>query len=691
MKKLVFALTALVATSFPMWSYEYPEGYVTVDNIKYECNRNGKADVAGYEGEPKDVIIPASVNYEGIEYTVTEVSSGSFYECSSLTSITLPPTIIDIDNGAFGGCTNLKEVTFEGDGAKRDLCISCTIAYDTETIMEVSAFNNCPSLSKIVVGRVIKPNYTYLEKKIVYGIFADSPIKEIVFTADATAIGEQSFAGIASLEKISIPSTVNLIMPNAFMDCENLKNVTLEESSDPLFMIGDFGKSGIEVLNLNRQLFEGTIEVGSFGTYNCKPTFAGCSGLTTINFGENVSSISDNMFADCTALRSVTIPQSISNIGEGAFSGCMNLKSINIEDCDKLILINSKTVNGGEGSTFATAPLETIYLGRNVEFSGTELSPFKNKTMLSTLTIGNKVTDINDFLFYGCANIEMLAVPSSVKRVGNYAFYDCQNSKSLMISASVETIGEYAFYNCKELSKISIPKSVKEIGDYAFRNCNKAASITLGNALTTIGDYAFLDCYGAKTITFGGSVKTIGKNAFYNCSACEEFVLPNSLESIGDDAFAMCTGAKEVNTGDGLKTIGMRAFADCESLAKVTISPKIESIGDFAFFNCENISEINVKAVTPPVAYESAFSNYGSALYVPAGAAAAYKGAADYCWPLFSSISEKDFAAGIGAVEVNAGETMYFTLQGVRVSDKELAPGIYVKVCGGKTQKVLVK
>jgi hypothetical protein len=66
-----------------------------------------------------DVIIPSKVKYNDVVYTVTAIPTaklsvfGAFYNCSGLTSITIPNTITSIGAYAFYNCSNLTSVTFE--------------------------------------------------------------------------------------------------------------------------------------------------------------------------------------------------------------------------------------------------------------------------------------------------------------------------------------------------------------------------------------------------------------------------------------------------------------------------------------------------------------------------------------------------------------------------------------------------
>lgn len=60
--------------------------------------------------EDGTLVIPETVSFQGIEYTVTGIKPVAFYECMSLKQLYLPETLEIIGNGAFNGCTNLNSI-----------------------------------------------------------------------------------------------------------------------------------------------------------------------------------------------------------------------------------------------------------------------------------------------------------------------------------------------------------------------------------------------------------------------------------------------------------------------------------------------------------------------------------------------------------------------------------------------------
>lgn len=76
----------------------------TVDLVSYADPNN----------PPSEVVVPATVEYDGEEYTVTNIGAGAFYECTTLTTVSFAENskVTVIDNATFFGCKNLSSVTF---------------------------------------------------------------------------------------------------------------------------------------------------------------------------------------------------------------------------------------------------------------------------------------------------------------------------------------------------------------------------------------------------------------------------------------------------------------------------------------------------------------------------------------------------------------------------------------------------
>jgi hypothetical protein len=81
---------------------------------------NGTITITGYSGSGGAVTIPTTiaglpVTAIGGVFDIWDNWYGAFYECTSLTSVTIPNTVISIGEQAFGWCSSLTSVYFQGN------------------------------------------------------------------------------------------------------------------------------------------------------------------------------------------------------------------------------------------------------------------------------------------------------------------------------------------------------------------------------------------------------------------------------------------------------------------------------------------------------------------------------------------------------------------------------------------------
>ena len=93
-----------------------------------------------------------------------------------------------------------------------------------------------------------------------------------------------------------------------------------------------------------------------------------------------------------------------------------------------------------------------------------------------------------------CSGLTSVTIGNSVTNIGDQAFYECSGLMSVTIPNSVASIGEYAFYNCRGLTCVTIPSSVTSIGGFAFEQCSGLTNVTIGKGINNIGQKAFANC-----------------------------------------------------------------------------------------------------------------------------------------------------------------------------------------------------
>ena len=173
---------------------------------------------------------------------------------------------------------------------------------------------------------------------------------------------------------------------------------------------------------------------------------------------------------------------------------------------------------------------------------------------ISTVVIGDGVTNIGSFAFYKCSGLSTVTIPNSVTSIGNSAFYMCSRLTNTIIPNGVTSIGEDAFCDCTGLVSVTIGNSLKSIGNGAFEGCEGLQKVIvsdiaswcgikfggIGNAYTTANPLSYAQhLYSDKNteikdLVIPNSVTSIGYIAFYSCSGLTSVTIPNSVTSIGE-------------------------------------------------------------------------------------------------------------------------------------------------------------
>ena len=86
----------------------------TIENLKFKITdrKNKWVEVVGVKkNNVETVIIPSSITTGGKEYKVTSIGKSAFYDCESLTSITIPSSVTSIGESAFSCCESLTSIT----------------------------------------------------------------------------------------------------------------------------------------------------------------------------------------------------------------------------------------------------------------------------------------------------------------------------------------------------------------------------------------------------------------------------------------------------------------------------------------------------------------------------------------------------------------------------------------------------
>ncbi len=445
--------------------------------------------------------ISASVTYNGKNYSVTSISGEAFYQCSGLTSVTIPNSVTSIGDYAFYGCSGLTSVTIP----------------NSVTPIGDYAFVGCSGLESISVE---SGNTKYDSRNNCNAIIESATnsliigCKNTVIHNSVTSIGDYAFVGCSGLTSVDIPNSVTSIGRDAFNSCSGLTSVTIPNSVTSI----DIGAFDYTPWYDNLQ--DGLVYVGLVA-YKYKGTMP---ANTSITLRDGTKGIAGNAFKKCSGLTSVTIPNSVTSIGKAAFYGCSGLASVTIPN--SVTSINGSAFEGCSGLTSIDIPnsVTSIYGYAFCGCSG-----------LTSVTIPNSVTSIDYMAFAYCSGIE------SIKVEGGNTKYDSRNNCNAIIESATNAL----IIGCKNAV---IPNSVTSIDNYAFYGCSGLTSIDIPNSVTSIGWDAFYDCSGLTSVTIPNSVTSIRSYTFYGCSGLTSVTIPNSVTLIGPGAFSGCSGLIEIRS-----------------------------------------------------------------------------------------------------------------------------------------------
>ena len=270
-------------------------------------------EIINYVGRSREVNIPQLINNK----EVTSIGERAFFECSSLTNITIPESVNRIGDDAFIGCSNLTSIMIP----------------NSVTSIGRSAFSYCSSLESIVVG---KNNPKYDSRNNCNAIIETSSnmlivgCKNTIIPNSVTNIGDYVFPGCSSLESVTIPDNVTSIGRSAFSGCSSLESIVVGKNN-PKYDSRNNCNAIIEtssntlVLGCKNTIIPSSVT--SIGEY----AFECCSCLESITIPDSVTSIGDMAFIECSNLTSITIPDGVISIEEEAFYYCYNLTSINFQ------------------------------------------------------------------------------------------------------------------------------------------------------------------------------------------------------------------------------------------------------------------------------------------------------------------------------------------------------------------------
>ena len=242
---------------------------------------------------------------------------------------------------------------------------------------------------------------------------------------------------------------------------------------------------------------------------------------------------------------------------------------------------------------------------------------YNYRTSVTSVTIGDNITTIGQFAFYGCTALTSVSISSSVTTIANGAFSYCSSLTSIIIPNSVTGIAP-AFTHCPVLTDIYVswtttdalpfwysmtdktPSTIKlhvpcsTTAQYQAKNGWKDYTIVEDRAFGPCGANGYnliwsLSCDGTLTISGTGAMVhywSYPDIPWWNYrGSIQRIVIEEGVTTIGNHAFVQCSNLTSVSLPNTLTAISYLAFGHCIGLPSLTIPSSVTSMADMFIHN----------------------------------------------------------------------------------------------------------
>lgn len=457
--------------------------------------------------------------------------------------------------------------------------------------------------------------------------------------------------------------------------------------------------------------------------------------VKSVTIKEGITAIGKNAFRNCSNMESLRVASSVDYV-EVAFNGCTSLTHLYLEDGEKSIKFCSEYLTES-GVFFGDCPLSYLYLGRQLKqgtyrISGTQddpdyysfpgdhriyavYTPFCGISALSTVIIGDYVSELSNWCFAGCP-IKSFIIGRNVETIGYGALNKCNTGESLVIPSNVKSLGcelnpslsslvfeskhvgfTYGTRGWGQLfgSYGSIPDLYFNDGPIPLSSDimynGKSQNVYVKGEIVSFFDNEYMSYFSVESFPFadlrienlyvegctfakGGlqyearSYSSIDNiigvsSTCENCFCWNNFktvTFSNSIKTIEKNAFSVSQNLTNIELPEGLETIKDNAFSYCDKLNTVVLPSTITSIDQYAFAYNPNLESITVKR-SPLAIDENVFEEVDKekcTLYVPAGCKRLYQQAP--VWKDFLHIVEYEKLYGDANMdgEVNVADVV---------------------------------
>ena len=244
-----YPVTKIGDNAFNGENYEADYGYFSLDTIFIPDTVQYIGDKAFANSGLDEITLPNGLKAIGNEAfsncwdlktvtlpdSVTSIGENAFFYCSHLQSVRLPASLTEISDYTFDACSSLTSVVFPENLTKIgrsafSICSSLENAEIPDSVTEIgpAAFSYCESLKSVKLPK----NMERLESDMFTNC---KSLTSVVLPENLVYIdGSLNFSGCKALSSITLPEGLLSISVSAFIDCPELKSITLPLSVEDI-------------------------------------------------------------------------------------------------------------------------------------------------------------------------------------------------------------------------------------------------------------------------------------------------------------------------------------------------------------------------------------------------------------------------------------------------------------------------
>lgn len=500
----------------------------------------------------------------------------AFYNCYSLTALTIPEGIETISNMSLSGA----------------LVTELTIPASVTTLGTYGGnYTSTPSFSN-GINASYQANGTYL-----------SNLTTLTILGDIENIGYGALAYNKNLTTVILSDKLTHLGVGMFAYCDALKTVKVLKENGTV--VGEDGKailpsalttienfafsySGIEDITIHENVT--AIGTGTSSQYQ-SPFYSGNATSEYSYKLKKVTLLSANatlgnwLFFNCKGLEELVLNDAMTELPSGMLASTSSLRTIRTIDLTKTDdpeTAADERISGEDGvgtlpsklvktnaRTFDTCGLVKLIFGENVT------------------TITSKTGSLaNDATFYSCPNLEEVwFLGKDTKIDGSEPFYSAKKVKKVVVNRYSSILAEDMFFLMPLFNTLSL---YDPDADESNRIIGKEGEAWIPEGTTVIPETSFDTLDSLTTVIMSNKVEEFGYNAFRNCYNLRTIkTYDENLKITGNDG--------EVRLPEALATIGGKSIEDSSVTTIIFAGNKLTSMADFMFKNNKQL--VTVKYV----------------------------------------------------------------------------------------------